>query len=375
MEEIYSNALIIEQIREYIDFMNKGRNRDARAVYNRAAAGLEKILPTLLQTDRELTVDIQNTAVKIRDVFDDPCEAMAIAEGELLPLLFSFMDYYSGIEVTEGKYSLRSAKSGFLTIRDDVQGITLHSSFDPLWEAYRIAESIFDPEVECYHVLGCGLGYLPYQLRMKSEGAAGIVIYEEDENILDYAERFGVLGWIPEASLSIRHDNQTEVMADIFMREIGNIRSDKEKKAVYIAPWKKGIYKTVCDGSVTIQEANLALDRSMRDRTAINLWKNKKREQISFEKLQTDLRFDEWIIISAGPSLDEQISFLKESKGKRGIVAVNTVLRRLFREGIRPDLVAAADQYIQMREHIDGIGERTRGDRRKKIELAVLGAI
>ncbi|MBP3296321.1 MAG: motility associated factor glycosyltransferase family protein, partial [Lachnospiraceae bacterium] len=41
--------------------------------------------------------------------------------------------------------------------------------------------------------------------------------------------------------------------------------------------------------------------------------------------------------------------------------AVNTVLRRLFREGIRPDLVVAADQYIQMREHIEGIGDQTEG--------------
>ena len=360
IEEIYRKGIIIEKVREYIAFSNKENDRDARAAYNQAAAGLEKELSGLRQTDAELAEAIENAAIIIRDKFGDPCEAKAIAEGELLPLLFCYMLNYSGIEVTEGKYTIQSANSGFLTIRDNELNKTIHNSYDPLWEAYEIAESVFDPEVECYHILGCGLGYLPYQLWGKSEGAVKIIIYEEDSEIIDYAKRFGVLDWIPEGSLTIQHDRRIETVAGAVLKEAGIICQSKKKISVYISPWKKDIYKDTCDGNIAILEANITLDRSMCDRTAINLWKNKKHNQISFDKIKAELRYDEWIVISAGPSLDEQIAFIKESKGKRGIVAVNTVLRRLLKEGIYPDLMAAADQYIQMREHIDGIGDRTR---------------
>lgn len=360
IEEIYNKGIIIEQLREYIAFSNKENDRDARAAYNQAASGLEKELSILRQTDRELAEAIENAAVMIRDRFDDPSEAKAIAEGELLPLMFHYMLNYSGIEVTEGKYTIQSANSGFLTIRDNELNKTIHNSFDPLWEAYEIAEAVFDPEVECYHILGCGLGYIPYQLWRKSEGAVKIIIYEEDSAIIDYAKRFGVLGWIPEKSLTIQHDSRTETVAGIFLEETSVIEASKKKNSVYFSSWKKDIYKAVCNGEIAVLEANITLDRSMRDRTAINLWKNKKHDQISFDKIQTELRYDEWIVVSAGPSLDDQIIFLKESKGRRGIVAVNTVLRRLLKEEIYPDLIAAADQYVQMREHIDGIGDRTR---------------
>ncbi len=361
IEEIYAKAKIIEQIKEYIDLVRTGRDRDARAVYNQAASGIEGILPELFQTDVNLAEGIEDAAIQIRDSFADPCEATAVAEGLLLPLLFEYMSYYTGIDVTEGRYTIQSANSGFLTIRDNETGITMHNSYDPMGEAYGIAGSLFCPETEIYHILGCGLGFIPYQLWNMSEGAAKIVLYEEDGTVLEYAKQYGVLDWIREASLEIKHVPDIEKVAGLLIEAARKTASKAKKEVIYISPWKKGIYRNAQNGEMSILDANIALERSMSSRTEINLWKNREHEQITLEEIKTALQKEEWIVVSAGPSLDEQISFLKESKGIRGIVAVNTVLRRLFKEGIKPDLVAAADQYVQMREHIIGIGDQTEG--------------
>ncbi len=361
LEEIYQKAKVIDQIRYYIDMVRTGRDRDARAAYNLAAAAIERILPELSEEDRELAAAIEDAAIRVRDSFNDQCEATALAEGLLIPLLFEYMSYYTGIDVTEGKYTIQSANSGFLSVKDEEQRITMHSSYDPMGEAYGIAGSVFSPSTETYHILGCGLGYLPYQIWRMSEGAASIVIYEEDEVMLIYARQYGVLSWIEDSALKIYHNPDIDKVADMFLAAEGENVSHNRKEYFYISAWKKNIYKNARKGAMSILEANIALQRSMSSRTDINIWKNAKHERITLDAIKAELKRDEWIVVSAGPSLDEQMDFLKQSMGVRGIVAVNTVLRRLFKEGIRPDLVAAADQYVQMREHIAGIGDQTEG--------------
>ena len=356
LEEIYQKALIIQQLREYIKFTYDGCPRDARRLYNQAACGIEGILAELEQADPALANELVQAAVDVRDHYENDSYAVSIVEGRLLPALFQYMQYYADIDVTEGKYRLYSAKTGFLTVCDTETGRLFHNEYDPLWEAERIAASIYEPKKECYHILGVGLGYLPYQLWRQSEGAVKLVIYEEDETILSYARIYGVLDWIAEDALEIVYEKDPERLEAIFAKAVEN-----EDSAFYISPWKMEQYKETQNGKIRVLGTNALLERSTRFRTAVNLRKNQKHLQISLEEIKSQLCYKEWIVVSAGPSLDEQITFLKESKGQKGIVAVNTVLRRLFREGVRPDLVVAADQYVQMKEHIDGIGEQTAG--------------
>ncbi len=51
------------------------------------------------------------------------------------------------------------------------------------------------------------------------------------------------------------------------------------------------------------------------------------------------------IIISAGPSLDKNISLLSRAKGKSLLIAVGTALKPLLQKGIEPDFVAAIDPH------------------------------
>ena len=356
LEDIYSKAFILQSLREYVEYTCMGRERDARREYNLATAKLEKLLPELGKEDPQLAEDIVCAAEEIRDHYDDLGHAMAVVEGTLIPSIFRLTAYFADIDVEEGKYKLYSANSAFLTIRDMESELTLHSEHDPLWESYRIARSIYDPMLECYHIFGVGLGYLPYQLWRLSEESVTIVIYEEDETMLSYAHAYGVLDWIDKEAIEIICMADKAELVKAFRRGIS-----WHVGKYYISPWKKQEYKEVMNGELLILEANAALERSMQNRTVENLRKNKKHLQVSFMQIRDSFSWKEWVIVSAGPSLDEQIEFLRQSKGVRGIIAVNTVLKRLVKENVLPDLVVAADQYIQLREHIAEIGEFTEG--------------
>ena len=49
------------------------------------------------------------------------------------------------------------------------------------------------------------------------------------------------------------------------------------------------------------------------------------------------------IVIAAGPSLNKNIKELKRAKGKAFLIAVDTAVKRLLKEGIVPDMYATLD--------------------------------
>ncbi|MBU0568447.1 DUF115 domain-containing protein, partial [bacterium] len=61
------------------------------------------------------------------------------------------------------------------------------------------------------------------------------------------------------------------------------------------------------------------------------------------------------IIVSAGPSLDKNVSDLKEAEGKALIVCVDTALKALLAHSIIPDLVVAIDSQEANYNHIKGL--------------------
>lgn len=356
IEDIYHDAMIIEYIKEYIYLISCDRYRDARPVYNRAAGELERLIRNLAPDNRELAINLQNTAYSCVDIYDDTRQAQGIVEGQLIPAMYQYMSYFTDIEVDTGRYLIKSSDTGFLTIYDHETGLYIHSTYDPMWEAYQAAKSIFDPAFQQYRIFGVGLGYLPYQLWKLSGGASKIIIYENDKEMLRYAYDYGVLSWISEDDVEIVQDDDLRCLGIRFCSSIGNTSDCKQ----HISFWKR---KECISGKyeeITRLAANLELEISTKNVTRINLWKNKGRISIPFEQLKNRYNRNEWLIVAAGPSLNDNIDFIKSSIGKRGIIAVNSTLRRLAKEKIIPDIAVAADRYSQMEEHLSGIEDYTR---------------
>ena len=355
IESIYHDAMAIEYLKEYVTLSRSFRVRDARITYNKAAAILEEIIRRLSGSDRELAVSIQDTAVRIMESFDDAGCSNGLTESDMIPLMYKYMSYYTDIEVDTGRFTLKSSDTGFLTIIDNSDEKYIHDRHDPMWEAYISAGVLYDPNMECISLLGSGLGYLPYQLWSLSGGAIKIRVYEDDPEILKYAYDYGVLGWIPEENLDIISEESVKATCNRFVNDIG---TDTDS-GYHISAWKKEEYAQAGCDVIVRMAANKELDLSMHDISTVNLRKNKKLNSVPISELLSSVKYSEWIVVAAGPSFNTALPFIRDSKGKRGIIAVNTVLRRLCREGIVPDLSVAADRYGQLIEHIRGIEEYT----------------
>lgn len=75
----------------------------------------------------------------------------------------------------------------------------------------------------------------------------------------------------------------------------------------------------------------------------------------SAKELRSVFEGHDVLFIAAGPSLEENIPYLKELSQKYIVVAVGTVLKRLTRLGIKPDYVVMTDAQHNMMNQISGV--------------------
>lgn len=354
IDDIYKKSYVIEGLQEYILLTDSCRYLEARSKYNITASMLEYLIQEIATQNISLATQIQSIALEIKDNFDDYCLSKGIVSSRLIPLLENYINAYSTIQVSEGHYTLKSSYVGFLTIRDNRSGRYLHDVYSPMLEAYRTATTVYKPEIDTYLIFGCGLGYLAYQIYNISKGSTEIWIYEDDEAIIKYAYHYGVLSLIPDDVLSLIHNPDLDALTTVFLNDINEMNAT----SFFFSPWKKSICDNLHNNELNRLIINWEFDLQTAGWATVNYRKNKKLPHVSFNDISNFYSFNEWIIVSAGPSLDENISFLCDCKKEhKGIIAVNTVLRRLTNEGITPNLVVAADQSDNLRGHIEGITE------------------
>ncbi len=355
IEELYKVSFIISDLKEFVFLINSGCFSKARNLYNRAMSELEQWLELLAKSNYSAAANIQRIALEIKEGYENYFLTTGLIVGKLIPELYLCVKNNNTIDVYDGKYTLISSDTGFLTVKDDTFGVYLHDTHDPMYEAYLVIKSIYNPETEAFFILGCGLGYEAYQVFIQSEGAVKIHLYEEDSALINYAILYGVLSLIPNESIEIFCNSDKDELAKRFISDFNSENS----VGLYILPSKKQIFEKSCGGEINRIITNNEFSRESTEQCIINFWKNKKLDSISFSEIQDSYHQAEWIIISAGPSLDECITFLKQSVGTRGLIAVNTVLRRLLSESVFPDIIAAADSSNQLSKHIEGIEEST----------------
>lgn len=356
LEKIYSDAMIIDKLRECVKYLAAYDNREAMKVFNTAMADLQGVLQEYARADLTKANRLQSYALGVTGNWDDIASTVGTITGKIIPELYEYMSNFTDIEVEDHGHLLKSSDSGFLTIKSADTGRFLHDIHDPMEEAGRIADQIYDAAMEKLIIFGCGLGYLPYKIWERSGGAISVIIYEENPEIIEYAKNYGVLSWIDEGSLKIVHDPDS---ASLIGKFLDDVEFDDPKRCIYITSEKKWKHRGAFDGQFDYIAAILQYGWELGDTLKINLWKNLALPSVSFAELGKKLGRDEWVVVAAGPSFDENTDFMRESKQNRNIVAVNTVLRRMAKENITPDLSVAADSYEQLTEHLSGIAEFT----------------
>ncbi len=357
LEEIYRDAIVTSELRDTVAYIARTDYYNARAVFNNAMSRMENMLERYANDDPVAANRLQDSALKAINAWGEFSLVTGVINGELLPQIYEYLKGFNPIDVEDGNYLLKSSASGFLTVKDVESNEFLHDIFDPMLEAEKITDVLYNPWAEKYIIFGGGLGYLPYRLWKRSGEAAKIIVFEDDEKIIEYARHYGVLDWIDGESLDVRYIPDINMAIVSFYKEVD---LEDKSRVTYVTPYKKKKYKDAYNGSFLALVYRIEHTFVSYGINETNLWENRKLPSVPFKDLFESINGDTWIVVAAGPSLNYNMDFVKENVGISRIVAVNTVLRRFAKERIVPDLSVAADPFGQIPEHLDGIEEFTK---------------
>ncbi len=335
MEEIYREAKLSCAIRQVVQYAK------AHNVAKEADEGT-RIMPGLIEWCNRYADQDQARSwalyqyIQALRTFNDFIQFGDTLENRVLPLLEWYMAQQGSIrtENDEGDYLFESTASGFLTVRNLKDGRYFHSTIDPMWEARRLAKYIHDPSKARYVVWGCGLGYLIYQIYDFSYGSAVIHVYERDARMVEYARKYGVLDWVPQENLQIVVGESLE----LFLQD-----ALQEDSAVHIfVPEMYGVDGEDADILKEMQIGNSSRLKHKKD-CVINYWSNLRQKCKMVSDFDASGFGEDFIVVAGGPSVDESMEFLRDNQGKKTILCVGTVFRKLMQAGITPDMVAVMD--------------------------------
>lgn len=276
---------------------------------------------------------------------DDMILLADLLEEALVPALKALVVPQDDIEY--GNYQLEITSSGYFTVRHYPTNLYLHTNGNPMEEARILVDKCFDCNKQIYAVWGCGLGYHVAKLFDAARGAISIMVFDEDETILQLARCVGVLDNIPKDRLTFIHDYtgqkfvkyiaENDVGILLHFPSIKKIQNKELKDALqsFFPAWNGGI--------------------QFKNEFAINFRSNYQRCVHNVDELKFLFHKKEVVLVAAGPSLDSSFDFLKGISGKKTIIAVTTVLKKLLQEGIVPDCAIVMDSQKRTLGHIQGI--------------------
>lgn len=267
-------------------------------------------------------------------------------ERKVLPYISMWIKELADIDVdTEDGYRLKSSDSGYITAQIVSSGRYIHSTYNPMSEAYTYIKNVFSPMYQEYIFFGCGMGYYVYQLYRISSGSIKITIYEKDINLVNYAKLYGVLDWTPDTIMNV-------VLTDDYSDFLAHSTKEDVRPVFHIPE----IYQLDNNDRKEIEDLCIGLNTSnyMKDIAVMNYYRNLEVDMPDVTVLKERV-FSDAIIVAAGPSVDQGIDYLRQSKGKKTIIAVNTIFRKLIECGIEPDYVVALDGSSRMEKHLIGL--------------------
>ena len=351
LEEIYREAALVCRLRQAAEYAKIHDELHMIAICNAVFQPLCGICKAYLQQDREKGMALWAAVQMLVQIDNDLVKRGDVIEEQILPLLKEKRKLCGGdisVENEEGDYLFESSASGFLTLKDLRQDKYIHSASDPMWEAFKLAEYIFSPEKKEYTVWGLGLGYLIYQLYHISDGTVRIHVFEKDARMVEYAKHYGVLDWIPEDRLNL-----------VLCSNPDSFLKSAAKKDMGFYVFLPEIYREEPDLRRKLEDVYMqfATPKKLQKDNELNYWNNHRSGCHAVSELCFFGKQD-FIIVAAGPSLDDNLEFLRENQGKKTIIAVGTVFRKLLEKQIIPDMIAVLDPQERTYKQIEGLEDK-----------------
>ena len=350
IEEIYQYSMVISRLREITEFLRCGDDLHGIRLLRKILPSLQKFCEEAIKDNYRDAELLKKKLLQIPELQKDIVYFADILETSIIPIMEVWVQSIAQIEIDlDDNYCIKSSTNGFLTLYHKAEKKYLHSIVDPMYEAKKMVESRFRMDKSEYIVWGCGLGYHIYQLYEISHRSVSITLYETDEKMIEYAMAYGVLSWIPQESLHIVNKN----INNAFYKEY----TEKSKRCIIFNP---GIWG-VKDESMRRRMEELVIQEKSgfesKGEILINFYRNKELNIPDISNLDTGLTKSEMIVVAGGPSVDTNMVALKKWQGKKTIVAVGTVYKKLIDEGIHPDFVVVMDPYETVYKQFEALEE------------------
>lgn len=268
------------------------------------------------------------------------------------------------IVVDTEKYQVIATKSNNSTLKVSSWNINkkietyLHSKYDPIKEAVNYAKAQLNHMKANNFIYGFGLGYHIQELiKIISND---INLYIVDLNI----EIFKMALELNDLSHVIR-DKRVQLIID----DNENILALKMKEIFQKCKWNDDIVNLLIytPAIKTIDENNSRFKQLIEDwnikKSAEGKWdeivKNNREQAVTIEAQNIGVLFNQnrqlpVIIVSSGPSLNENKHILKEIKGKAFIISAGSALKALLEIGVEPDLICLIDPQAVTYAQISG---------------------
>ncbi len=237
--------------------------------------------------------------------------------------------------------------------KDDVI-IRINSNYNPSREATQwVGQYVFDKNDNNFVMFGLGSGYFAKALLEKISDKSNIIIIEPEKTVFyKVLHEFDIADIIGDDRVHISVGNFNEIelygvlSSFIYWANVSSLKLlvHPKYKELY-SEYYEEVEKEVCN-FVVQSVSDGATEEFFGKDISYNTVDNMKYMLDSHYVYEFYNVFPEesiGIVVAAGPSLDKNISVLKDIKGKGVIVATDTALRRLYDEGIVPDFVVSVD--------------------------------
>lgn len=234
----------------------------------------------------------------------------------------------------------------------EVNGFLLHSKYDPIKEAQRIAEKEYDPQGLCI-LFGYGLGYLAQEI-------LNLSIYNDNLLIID--PLYEKIDHQLTIDLTVMSEKNDREWARLIHSKLLNY---SKKIKVICAPNYEKIcaeeYSNILKQVKNIQSTNQVLENTTRNFS--EMWE--KNYVYNLLELKNTRNFDSLtdsyscpiIIASGGPSLIKQLPLVKEIRSKILLVAAGSTINTLLKYDIIPDYIVSIDGGEINYEHFKNISD------------------
>lgn len=237
---------------------------------------------------------------------------------------------------------LEKSKSGNLTLKYNNKYI--HSKYDPVKEGIQFAEGNRELLNENIVVVyGLGLGYHIHAIAEKLKDDSVLYVFEYNKKLIEYCKKVNkdIFNYKNTKIIGSTDSQFLRKFADS-LRSVENIIIHKASLET-IRESNKLLYNLINDFNIMKQHVDMDTEiiKQSEENYKINTENNYKSINEFIEQFKKSNK--PFIIVSAGPSVDNDLSKLKQNREKFNIISVGSAFRTLVKNRITSDAVVIID--------------------------------